>query len=80
MAMHFDSNDQANTHQAQRVTRLSEKFHIPLPEDAGVITALSRLDSSEAVPPELYSLIASVLAFVHRIDMELNVQSVPELL
>jgi flagellar biosynthesis protein len=55
----------------QRVSALAEKFHIPLPEDAGVITALSRLDSNEAVPTELYSLIASVLAFVHRVDAKL---------
>ncbi len=52
----------------ERVMDLAAKFRIPLPEDAGVITALARLDSTEAVPPELYSLIAAVLAFVHRVD------------
>ena len=68
MAIHYDSSDDAQRREAEKVANLAAKFRIPLPEDAGVVMALSRLDSTEAVPPELYSLIGAVLAFVHRID------------
>lgn len=54
--------------EACRTADLAERFHIPLPEDAGVIAALARPESNAAVSPELASLIASVIAFVHRLD------------
>jgi type III secretion system FlhB-like substrate exporter len=54
--------------EAQRTADLAERFHIPLPEDAGVVAALSRPESNAVVSPELYAIIASVIAFVQRLD------------
>ena len=72
MSIFFDSAEEnAKRAEAQKIAALAAKFRIPLPEDAEVVKALSRLDSTEAVPPELYSLIGAVLAFVHRVDDKL---------
>lgn len=73
MGLYYDSAGEAAQTEVEKIAGLAAKFRIPLPEEAGVVIALSRLDSTEAVPPELYSLIGTILAFVHRLDVDVPV-------
>ena len=49
---------------------MAKEHNIPIYEDAGLVEALSRLNVSEYIPRELYSVVAEVLAYVYRIDSE----------
>ena len=53
---------------AETIVRIAKEHDIPLYEDPGLVEALSRLNVSEFIPRELYSVVAEVLAFVYRVD------------
>jgi flagellar biosynthesis protein len=55
---------------ADTIVRIAKEHNIPIYEDAGLVEALSRLNVSEYIPRELYSVVAEVLAYVYRIDSE----------
>lgn len=55
---------------AETIMRIAKEHGIPVYEDAGLVEALSRLNVSEYIPRELYSVVAEVLAYVYRIDSE----------
>jgi flagellar biosynthesis protein len=49
--------------QALEILKLAREHDIPLYEDADLVNILSRLDVGQAIPPELYEWVASILAF-----------------
>jgi len=53
---------------AETIVRIAKEHNIPLYEDPGLVEALARLNVSEFIPRELYSVVAEVLAFVYRVD------------
>jgi flagellar biosynthesis protein len=53
---------------AETIVRIAKEHNIPLYEDAGLVEALARLDVSDYIPRELYSVVAEVLAYVYRVD------------
>ncbi len=55
---------------AEEIVRVAKEHNVPLYEDAGLVEALARLDVSDAVPRELYAVVAEVLAYVYRIDAQ----------
>jgi len=55
---------------AETIMRIAQEHNIPIYEDAGLVEALARLNVSEYIPRELYSVVAEVLAYVYRIDSE----------
>ncbi len=57
---------------AEEIVRVAKEQGIPLYEDAGLVEALARLDITEYIPRELYTVVAEVLAYVYRIDEKLG--------
>jgi flagellar biosynthesis protein len=55
---------------AEEIIRVAKENGVPLHEDAKLVEALSRLDLTDAIPRELYVVVAEVLAYVFRIDGE----------
>ena len=55
---------------AEEIVRIAQERGIPLVEDAALANALSRLELNESIPPELYAVVAEVLVFVYRLDMQ----------
>jgi flagellar biosynthesis protein len=55
---------------AETIVRIAKEHGIPLYEDAGLVEALARLNVSDYIPRELYTVVAEVLAYVYRIDAE----------
>lgn len=53
---------------AEDILRIAEEHKIPFYEDRGLADLLLKLEINTEVPPELYTLVAEVLAFVFRLD------------
>jgi len=53
---------------ADEIVRIAEENSIPLYEDHALANLLSKLELDTEVPPELYVLVAEVLAFVYKLD------------
>lgn len=55
---------------ADSIVKLAEASGIPVKEDAKLMEYLMSLDLYEEIPPELYPIIAEILAFIYRMDQE----------
>jgi len=55
---------------AETIVRIAKEHDIPLYEDPGLVEALARLNVSDYIPRELYTVVAEVLAYVYRIDAD----------
>ena len=53
---------------ADRIIELALKEGIPISEDPDLVEALVKLDFQEEIPPELYKVVAEVLAFAYRLN------------
>lgn len=51
---------------AERILEVARREGIPLREDPDLAEALSALDLDQLVPPELYRVIAEVMAWAYR--------------
>ena len=50
---------------ARKIIELAREHGVPIQEDPALVELLLRLDLSEEIPPELYEVVAKVLAFVY---------------
>lgn len=53
---------------AERIIEEAGKADIPVHRDDKLAETLSKLDIGEAIPPELYEVVAEVLVFVDAVD------------
>ncbi|MGE5507862.1 MAG: EscU/YscU/HrcU family type III secretion system export apparatus switch protein [Chitinophagales bacterium] len=53
---------------AERLLERARAEGIPIYEDKALVDALVHLELETEVPPELYQVVAAVLAFVYRLD------------
>ena len=53
---------------ADRSIETAKEANVPLHEDSKLAKTLSKLEIGEAIPPELYGVVAEILVFVD--DME----------
>lgn len=51
---------------AERILELAREHGLPLREDPDLVEALAVLDLNALIPPELYDVIAEVLAWAYR--------------
>jgi flagellar biosynthesis protein len=52
---------------ATRIIALAKEHDIPIRRDPDLVMLLAQLDVGQVIPPELYALVAEVLAFVYRL-------------
>jgi flagellar biosynthesis protein len=50
---------------AERIIALAKENDIPIRHDPDLVTLLAHLDVGQIIPPELYLVVAEVLAFVY---------------
>ncbi|MDD5457285.1 MAG: EscU/YscU/HrcU family type III secretion system export apparatus switch protein [Candidatus Margulisbacteria bacterium] len=55
---------------AEEIIRLAEENEVPLYQDSSLAKLLSSLELETEVPPELYTLVAEVLAFVYKLEQK----------
>lgn len=53
---------------AERIREVARESGVPVREDSELADYLMALDLYEEIPPELYAVIAEVLAFIYRMD------------
>ena len=53
---------------AEKIIEMARKHGIPIKDDPDLIEVLSRLDLNQEIPPELYVVVAELLAFVYRLN------------
>lgn len=51
---------------ADRIIALAKQHDIPIREDRDLVAVLSKLDLDQEIPPELYRVVAELLAFVYK--------------
>ena len=53
---------------AERIIALAKEHGIPIKEDPDLVAVLAKLDLGKEIPPELYRVVAELLAFVYRVN------------
>ena len=53
---------------AERIIEKAKENEVPVHEDSKLADTLASLDIGDAIPPELYEVVAEVLVFVDRMD------------
>lgn len=51
---------------AEKILAMAREHGIPIKEDPDLVEILARLEIDQEVPPEVYVVVAEVLAFVYR--------------
>jgi flagellar biosynthesis protein len=52
---------------AEKIVALAQASGIPIRNDPALAAALASVDLDATIPPELYAVVAEVLAFVYRV-------------
>lgn len=52
---------------AEKIIAIARQNDISLREDAGLVAALATVQVDSVIPPELYAVVAEVLAYVYRL-------------
>jgi flagellar biosynthesis protein len=53
---------------ADRIIAIAREHNVPVREDPDLVQLLAKLDLGDAIPGELYPVIAEVFAFVYRLN------------
>jgi len=59
-------------HVAEKIIEKAKEHQIPIQEDASLVQLLSKLQINEAIPEELYQLVAEVFAFIYRVERHIE--------
>ena len=55
---------------AEKIIAIARQNDITLREDAGLVAALATVQVDAVIPPELYAVVAEVLAYVYRLKKQ----------
>jgi flagellar biosynthesis protein len=55
-------------HIAGKILEIARREGIPIHENAALVDILSRLDIEREIPPDLYRVVAEIIAFVFRVQ------------
>jgi flagellar biosynthesis protein len=53
---------------ADKILELARLHNIPIRQDKNLVQILSRLDLGDEIPPEVYRVVAEILAFIYRLS------------
>lgn len=52
---------------AEQILAEARKHNIPIHEDPALTAALASINLGQEIPPELYSVVAEVIAYIYRV-------------
>lgn len=55
---------------AEKILATAEQYGVPIHHDPALVGALSRLELGEQIPAELFSAVATVIAFLYRLKKQ----------
>ena len=75
-ALRYDAGDdhapklvaRGRGHAAARILELAEQHDLPVTRDPTLVSILGALDVGAEIPPDLYGVIAEVLAWAYHVD------------
>ncbi|OGL47020.1 MAG: flagellar biosynthesis protein FlhB [Candidatus Schekmanbacteria bacterium RBG_16_38_10] len=53
---------------AEQIMKLAKEHNIPMHKDMDLVEVLMKLDLGEFIPPELYKVIAEILAYIYKMN------------
>lgn len=53
---------------AEKIIELAKKHGVPIKDDPDLVEILSQLEIDEAIPPEIYVVVAELLSFVYSLN------------
>jgi flagellar biosynthesis protein len=56
---------------ADKILEVAKEHDIPIKEDSDLIEILYKLDIEQEIPPEIYIVVAEILAFVYKVNKKL---------
>ncbi len=62
---------------AEKIIAIARREDIPLYSSPDLVASLMTVDLDASIPPELYQVVAQVLALVYRLDGEYGARSAP---
>ncbi len=76
VAIHYDPNNAdapvvtavGSGAVAEEIIRRARDAGVPVTEDGRLASVLSQIDVGQVIPPELYVVVAEVLAYVYRLE------------
>jgi len=57
---------------AEKIIKIAKEHDIYIHEDPDLIEVLSKLDINEEIPPDLYLVVAELLAFVYSLNRNMS--------
>lgn len=57
---------------AENIRQLASEHDIPIHEDKQLVEYLMALDLYQEIPPEVYPVVAEILAFIYRMNEKYN--------
>lgn len=57
---------------AEKIIALAKEHHIYIHEDPDLIEVLSQLDINDEIPPDLYVVVAELLAFIYALNNDMS--------
>ncbi|MCX7044644.1 MAG: EscU/YscU/HrcU family type III secretion system export apparatus switch protein [Candidatus Sumerlaeota bacterium] len=63
---------------AEKIIALAKEHGIPVKEDEDMVGLLAKLDLEQALPPELYSLVAELLGFAYSMNQAAGQEEVAQ--
>jgi len=58
---------------AEKIIEIAKEHKIPIREDNDLVTVLSKVDLMGEVPPELYKVIAEILAYIYTVNKKIKI-------
>ncbi|NLY56831.1 MAG: hypothetical protein GX058_10050 [Firmicutes bacterium] len=55
---------------AERILAIAEAHGIAIHQDSTLVELLAALELNSEIPPELYGIVAEILAFIYRLDQQ----------
>jgi len=55
---------------AEKIIALAREYGVPIHKDPDIAQILSKIDLMEEIPPELYTAVAQILAFVYQMSQK----------
>ncbi len=59
-------------HIAEKMVELAEENKVPVVEDAGLASVLSKIGIGDEIPEELYMVVAQILIFIGSVDKDVG--------
>jgi flagellar biosynthesis protein len=53
---------------AEKILQLARENNIPIREDRNLVQVLSLLDVDDEIPPQAYQAVATILAFIYKLN------------